>query len=39
MIFLIITSKYISCYVTIEVSLKRLYFSLFHDGLTLKTLK
>ena len=29
----------IPCYVTSEVSLKMLYFSLFEDGLTLKTVK
>ena len=29
----------ILCYVTSEVSLKRFYFALFDDGLTLKTLK
>ena len=31
--------KNIPCYVTSEVSLKRFYFALFDDGLTLKTLK
>ena len=31
--------KNISCYVMSEVSLKRFYFVLFDDGLTLKTLK
>ena len=31
--------KNIPCYVTSEVSLKRFYFDLFDDGLTLKTLK
>ena len=31
--------KNISCYLTSEVSLKRFYFVLFDDGLTLKTLK
>ena len=31
--------KNIHCYVISEVSLKRFYFVLFDDGLTLKTLK
>ena len=31
--------KSIRCYVMSEVSLKRFYFALFDDGLTLKTLK
>ena len=31
--------KNINCYVMSEVSLKRFYFALFDDGLTLKTLK
>ena len=31
--------KNIPCYVMSEVSLKRFYFALFADGLTLKTLK
>ena len=31
--------KNIPCYVMSEVSLKRFYFALFDDGLTLKTLK
>ena len=31
--------KHIHCYVMSEVSLKRFYFALFDDGLTLKTLK
>ena len=31
--------KNIPCYVMSEVSLKRFYFVLFDDGLTLKTLK
>ena len=31
--------KNIPCYVISEVSLKRFYFALFDDGLTLKTLK
>ena len=31
--------KNIHCYVMSEVSLKRFYFVLFDDGLTLKTLK
>ena len=31
--------KNIPCYVISEVSLKRSYFALFDDGLTLKTLK
>ena len=32
-------NKDIPCYVMSEVSLKRFYFALFDDGLTLKTLK
>ena len=31
--------KNIPCYVMSEVSLKRLYFALYDDGLTLKTLE
>ena len=31
--------KNIPCYVTTGVSLKKFYFALFYDGLTLKTLK
>ena len=31
--------KNIPCYVMSKVSLKRFYFALFDDGLTLKTLK
>ena len=31
--------KYIPCYVMSEKSMKRFYFALFDDGLTLKTLK
>ena len=31
--------KHIPCYVMSEVSLKMIYFALFDNGLTLKTLK
>ena len=39
MIYFILTSKYIPCYVTNEVSLERYYFALSDDGLTLTILK
>ena len=38
-IFFIITSKIFLIIIMSEVSLKRFYFALFDDGLTLKTLK